>query len=110
MLQSVCLYPSPRPQRRVTAHPGGLFFLSTIRLSDPAYHGSRILQRLFDLVGQGKSIVLKRDPAVALFVGNQIRRAAAVLTDPLTGLESTLRAVDLSSDGLIALPAGFYTR
>jgi len=31
MLQSVCLYPSPRPQRRVTAHPGGLFFLSTIR-------------------------------------------------------------------------------
>ena len=89
---------------------GASSFCLRFVLSDPAYHGSRILQRLFDLVGQGKSIVLKRDPAVALFVGNQIRRAAAVLTDPLTGLESTLRAVDLSSDGFIALAAGFYTR
>ena len=50
------------------------------------------MSRLFDLVGQGKSVVLKRNPAIALFVGNQVRGSETELARPLTGLEESGRA------------------
>ena len=50
------------------------------------------MSRLFDLVGQGNCIVLKRNPAITLFVGNQFRGSETELAGPLTGLEESGRA------------------
>src|SRR6185312_4092473 len=53
---------------------------------------SVLVRRLFNLVNQGNGVVLERDPAVALFVCDQVRCAEAELTGALAGFKEARRA------------------
>src|SRR5580700_11096687 len=53
---------------------------------------SPLMSRLFDLVCQSNSVVLKRNPALTLLIGNQVRRSEAEFAGALTWFEKSSRA------------------